>query len=143
MVGPFAKIDMRALPTRASVHYTGRLPYADLPRILAGLDVGIMPFARNEATANISPTKTPEYLAAGLPVVSTEIPDVATLYGEVVRFARTPAEFVAAARAALVPDEERRARGRVLAAAMDWDRLVDGMWHEMARRLFGEVSTAR
>ena len=71
MVGPFAKIDPATLPCKASIHYTGQVAYAELPAHLAGFDVAIMPFARNEATAFISPTKTPEYLAGGKPVVST------------------------------------------------------------------------
>jgi UDP-galactopyranose mutase len=82
MVGPVVKIDPAALPQRANLHYLGMKSYAELPAYLAGWDVALMPFARNEATRFISPTKTPEYLAGGRPVVSTSIKDVVHPYGE-------------------------------------------------------------
>ena len=98
MVGPVVKISPDSLPRRANVHWLGPKPYAELPDHIAGWDVAIMPFARNEATRFISPTKTPEYLAAGRPVVSTAIRDVVRPYGErgLVAIADTPAQFVAA-----------------------------------------------
>src|SRR5205814_4717049 len=71
LLGPTAKIDPAILPRAANIHYLGPKPYAVLPEYVAGWDVALMPFARNEATRFISPTKTPEYLAAGKPVVST------------------------------------------------------------------------
>src|SRR5690606_28943889 len=73
MLGPIAKIDPATLPQRGNIHYLGSKKYADLPRYLAGWDVAMMPFALNDATRFISPTKTPEYLAAGRRVVSTAI----------------------------------------------------------------------
>jgi glycosyltransferase involved in cell wall biosynthesis len=76
MYGPVAKIDPASLPQARNVTYAGYTSYADLPAAMAGLDVALMPFALNEATRSISPTKTLEYLAAGLPVVSTRVPDV-------------------------------------------------------------------
>jgi UDP-galactopyranose mutase len=76
MVGPVVKIDLESLPRRANLHYLGMKGYADLPLYLAGWDVALMPFAQNESTRFISPTKTPEYLAGGRPVVSTPIRDV-------------------------------------------------------------------
>ena len=76
LLGPVTKIDPAVLPQRPNLHYLGRKDYADLPAYLRGWDVALMPFARNGATRFISPTKTPEYLAAGLPVVSTPIADV-------------------------------------------------------------------
>lgn len=81
MVGPVAKIDPAALPRRPNIHYLGGKGYDALPAYLAGWDVCLMPFAANEATRFISPTKTPEYLAAGRPVVSTPIADVVRHYG--------------------------------------------------------------
>ena len=71
MLGPVVKIDPASLPRRDNVHWLGMKDYADLPRYFGGWDVGMLPFAMNDATRFISPTKTPEYLAAGLPVVST------------------------------------------------------------------------
>jgi len=76
MVGPTAKIDPATLPRRLNLHWLGMKSYAELPAYLAGWDAGLMPFALNEATRFISPTKTPEFLAAGVPLVSTSVPDV-------------------------------------------------------------------
>jgi len=85
------------LPQRPNIHYLGRKEYQDLPQYLAGWDVALMPFAINEATRFISPTKTPEYLAAGKPVVSTPITDVVREYGNLrcVSIAHTASSFVA------------------------------------------------
>ena len=81
MLGPVAKIEWSALPQRPNIHWLGAKTYEELPAYLAGWQVGVMPFALNEATRFISPTKTPEFLAAGLPVVSTPIADVVRPYG--------------------------------------------------------------
>lgn len=75
-VGPTAKIDPALLPRRLNLHWLGMKPYAELPAYLAGRDAGLMPIALNEATRFISPTKMPEFLAAGVPVVSTPMPDL-------------------------------------------------------------------
>lgn len=103
IVGPVVKIDPNDLPMRANIHYLGGKSYADLPEYMAGWDVALMPFAINEATRFISPTKTPEYLAAGCPVVSTPIVDVVRHYGDLsaVAIADTAGAFVAACEAAL------------------------------------------
>ncbi|MDQ4061394.1 MAG: glycosyltransferase, partial [Pseudomonadota bacterium] len=82
MVGPVVKIDPATLPRRPNVHWLGGKTYDELPAYLAGWDLGFMPFALNESTRYISPTKTPEFLAAGVPVVSTPITDVVRPYGE-------------------------------------------------------------
>jgi len=110
LVGPVVKIDPALLPRAANIHYLGSKPYDTLPSYLAGWDVALMPFARNEATRYISPTKTPEYLAAGRPVVSTSIQDVVKPYGQrgLVRIADTVEDFVAAAEGALVEDPVAR-----------------------------------
>lgn len=130
MVGPLAKISAEDLPRVSNLHFVGQRDYADLPAYLAGWDVALMPFAINEATRFISPTKTPEYLAAGIPVVSTAITDVVATYGglDAVRIAATPAEFIAACEAALAlePDAWRPAVDEKL-AAMSWDRTFDQM----------------
>jgi glycosyltransferase involved in cell wall biosynthesis len=96
MLGPVVKIDPEILPRRPNIHYLGMKPYAELPRYIAGWDVAIMPFARNDATRFISPTKTPEYLAAGRPVVSTGIRDVIRPWGleGLVAIADQPEHFV-------------------------------------------------
>ena len=84
MVGPVVKIDPTSLPRRSNLHYLGMKGYDDLPSYLAGWDAALMPFAANESTRFISPTKTPEYLAGGRPVISTPIRDVVRPYGELV-----------------------------------------------------------
>jgi UDP-galactopyranose mutase len=124
MLGPVVKIDPATLPRRENVHYLGPKEYAELPSYLAGWDVALLPFARNEATRFISPTKTPEYLAAGRPVVSTSIRDVVRPYGDeaLVRIADSVEEFVAACEEAMREDAEPRRR-RVDAALTEssWD----------------------
>ena len=111
MVGPVAKIDADDLPARPNIHYLGMKGYAELPLYLSGWDVALLPFARNEATRYISPTKTPEYLAAGRPVVSTSIRDVVRPYGDqgLVRIADTPGDMVLAVEAALSENADERA----------------------------------
>jgi UDP-galactopyranose mutase len=81
MVGPVVKIDPASLPVHKNIHYLGQKGYAELPQYLAHWDVAFLPFARNDSTRFISPTKTPEYLCAGKPVVSTSIRDVVNPYG--------------------------------------------------------------
>ncbi|KTT98168.1 UDP-galactopyranose mutase [Sphingomonas yabuuchiae] len=129
IIGPVVKIDEADLPRRANIHYLGGRPYPALPDYMAGWDVALMPFAINEATRFISPTKTPEYLAAGCPVVSTPITDVVRHYGALagVTIADTPAAFVAACEAAMA----------LRAAGNDWrdeaDRqLSRGSWSSTA-----------
>jgi UDP-galactopyranose mutase len=112
LVGPVVKIDPAHLPRRANIHYLGGKPYDDLPRYIAGWDVALMPFARNESTRFISPTKTPEYMAAGKPIVSTSIRDVVRPYGQqgLVRIADDPASFADACAAAMAEDAAARVR---------------------------------
>jgi glycosyltransferase involved in cell wall biosynthesis len=98
MIGPVVKIDPAQLPQAPNLHWLGSKTYAELPSYLAGWDIGLMPFAINESTRFISPTKTPEFLAAGLPVVSTAIRDVVQPYGAagLVEIADTATEFASA-----------------------------------------------
>lgn len=131
LIGPVVKIDPQTLPRRANIHYLGGKQYSDLPRYLAGWEVALMPFAINASTRFISPTKTPEYLAGGRPVVSTPITDVINDYGDsgVVTIAQTPAAFIAAVEHALGAE----ARDSVLAQAdaalngMSWDKTCAAM----------------
>ncbi len=99
IIGPVVKIDPETLPRHPNIHYLGGKSYQELPAYIAGWDVAMLSFARNESTRFISPTKTPEYLAAGKPVVSTSIRDVVRPYGEngLVEIADTVTDFVAAA----------------------------------------------
>ncbi|MDH1265882.1 glycosyltransferase family 1 protein [Pseudomonas sp. GD03944] len=127
MIGPVVKIDPASLPRRPNIHFLGGKTYDELPQYLAGWNVALMPFALNESTRFISPTKTPEYLAGGCPVVSTPITDVVRSYGKsgVVLIADTPEKFVAACEKALDLAADRPAflehADRVL-GDMSWDR---------------------
>jgi glycosyltransferase involved in cell wall biosynthesis len=131
VIGPVVKIDPATLPRRSNIHWLGKKSYAELPDYLRGWSVGIMPFAINEATHFISPTKTPEFLAAGLPVVSTPITDVVRTYGDqgLVEIAGTATEFVSKIADLMVrPKGEWRARVDAKLGPTSWDRT----WHNMA-----------
>jgi UDP-galactopyranose mutase len=131
MIGPVVKIDEADLPRLPNLHWLGGKSYAQLPEYLGGWDVGVMPFAINESTRFISPTKTPEFLAAGIPVVSTPIADVVRPYGEknLVAIASTPADFVAAIEKLMAMDREPwLARVDAHLASMSWDKT----WASMA-----------
>jgi glycosyltransferase involved in cell wall biosynthesis len=125
MIGPVVKIDPADLPRLPNIHYLGAKRYEELPDYLAGWDLALLLFAHNDATRFISPTKTPEYLAAGKPVVSTSIRDVVTPYGDrdLVRIADSVDDFVHACANALreVP-EPRRIRADVFLRGISWDR---------------------
>jgi len=127
MVGPVVKISEEDLPKRPNIHYLGGKTYDQLPAYLSGWDVALMPFAMNESTQFISPTKTPEYLAGGRPVVSTPIKDVVRHYGhlEGVKIAATPDEFVAACEEALElahhPESGWLAEADLMLSASSWD----------------------
>jgi glycosyltransferase involved in cell wall biosynthesis len=124
MVGPVVKISEDDLPRRPNIHYLGGKKYEQLPAYLSGWDVALMPFAMNESTQFISPTKTPEYLAGGKPVVSTPIKDVVRHYGhlEGVGIASTPEEFVAECERmlALPKGGEWLAEADLLLSATSW-----------------------
>ncbi|MEH2149111.1 UDP-galactopyranose mutase [Nostoc sp.] len=127
IIGPVVKIDPANLPQHENIHYLGGRDYKQLPAYLAGWDLAMLPFARNESTRFISPTKTPEYLAAGRPVVSTSIRDVVRPYGEskLVRIADTVSDFVTAAEQGMqedTPASEWLSRVDVFLEKISWDR---------------------
>jgi UDP-galactopyranose mutase len=125
MLGPVVKIDEHDLPRLDNIHYLGSKAYAELPHYVAGWDVALMPFAKNESTKFISPTKTPEYLAAGKPVVSTSIRDVVRPYSVqgLAHIADTPRDFVAACDASMKESAQKRLRrADAFLASMSWDR---------------------
>lgn len=140
MVGPVVKISDEDLPRRENIHYLGGKSYQDLPAFLADWDVAIMPFAINESTRFISPTKTPEYLAAGKPVVSTPIRDVVRPYGEMnlVHIASTAEEFVAAGEKALQENDAKKLLEiDEFLAQMSWDKTwqqMNGLIDEVVRK---------
>lgn len=131
-IGPVTKIDPNRLPVKDNLHYLGSKNYKELPSYLSGWDVAILPFALNESTKYISPTKTPEYLAGGKPVISTSITDVVTPYGKqgLVHIADTAQEFIEAAEK-IFNDKDKE----------EWMRKVDAFlsniswnktWHRMS-----------
>jgi UDP-galactopyranose mutase len=146
MIGPVVKIDENALPRFDNICYPGMRDYAELPAYLAGFDVAILPFALNDATRFISPTKTLEYLAAGKLVVSTPIRDVVDLYGEVVEIAEDADGFVAAIESLVsMSPESQRARQRranELVSRASWDTTVDRMWSLIEREQAAQSKTA-
>ena len=130
MIGPVVKINEEDLPRYENIHYLGGKDYKELPEYIAGWDVAMMPFAMNESTKFISPTKTPEYLAAGRPVVSTPITDVVKPYGEagLVFIADSPEAFSEAIDSALQQDlSELRQRASAFLEDMSWDKTYASM----------------
>ncbi|BAY31095.1 UDP-galactopyranose mutase [Nostoc carneum NIES-2107] len=142
IIGPVVKIDPDTLPQRENIHYLGSRDYKQLPAYLAGWDLAMLPFALNESTRFISPTKTPEYLAAGRPVVSTSIQDVVRPYGEskLVRIADTVPEFVAAAEKAMREDtrtSEWLTEVDTFLEKISWDRT----WASMMKLIDSAIAT--
>ncbi len=146
MVGPVVKIDPASLPRRANVHWLGQQSYEVLPRRVAQWDVCLLPFARNESTRFISPTKTLEYMAAEKPIVSTPIHDVMGLYGDSVAIAATAGQFVSACAAALAEDAAdrrlrlQRMRGHV--SQCTWDRTARDVHAEIEALLRAQGNSA-
>lgn len=138
MVGPVVKIDAATLPQHPNLHWLGSKTYEELPAYLAGWDVAMLPFARNDATRFISPTKTPEYLAAGKPVVSTSITDVVTPYGRegLAWIADSASEFAEAIDEALASDRAARvAHADAFLSGLSWRRTQREMWALVERAI--------
>lgn len=128
MVGPFAKVEQRSLPHLPNIHWLGQRAYTDLPALVKSFDVCLMPFALNEATQYINPTKTLEYMAAGKPVVSTAVPDVLHHFTPIVDVAQTVEDFIAAIQSALrSPRAELIEQGIDRANRASWDSIVSAM----------------
>lgn len=140
LIGPVVKINSATLPRIENIHYLGSKSYDDLPLYLSAWDVAMIPFERNEATRFISPTKTPEYLAAGKPVVSTSIKDVADPYGKngLVFIADTPEEFIAATENALIIKNDEAWLNNVdeFLAQNSWDKT----WRYMISHIINSLS---
>jgi UDP-galactopyranose mutase len=135
LLGPVVKIDPATLPKHANIHYLGGKKYDELPNYLAGWDIAMIPFAINESTRFISPTKTPEYLAAGKPVISSPIRDVVSPYGNnnLVHIAFNSDEFIAAAESEL-KKKRKSAWIKKVDEFLDgnsWDRT----WSQMVRNI--------
>jgi glycosyltransferase involved in cell wall biosynthesis len=149
MVGPVVKIAEEDLPRRPNIHYLGGKTYDQLPAYLGGWDVALMPFAMNDSTQFISPTKTPEYLAGGKPVVSTPIKDVVRHYGhlEAVEIAGDAQAFVAACEKALALAADRGgkwlAEADLMLSSTSWDTTQARMSGLIAEALGTRVETRR
>lgn len=141
MCGPVVKVDPEALPKAPNLHYPGQQSYADLPRILKGAQVALMPFARNEATRFISPTKTLEYMATFRPIVSTPITDVARFYSDIVYLADTQEEFAehigSALNEPLAERKRKQARIEKILAEHAWDAIAENM-HVLMMKAAGQ-----
>lgn len=139
MVGPVCKISPDALPKLPNIHYLGMKSYNELPAYISGWDIAMLPFAHNEATRYISPTKTPEYLAAGKPVISTPIIDVLRQYGRngLVNIAGTPEEFVRVASLELENNDREDWLEQVgeFLSHNSWDKTWQRMMYLVTRKL--------
>ena len=136
MVGPV--VEGVKAEQRPNVHFTGQVPYSDLPALAQKFDVCLMPFVVNGLTRAINPTKTLEYFALERPVVSTPIPDLVRFYGDSIDFAQTPDEWEKEIHKALRPNPARLAQARDLARARSWDAVTDIFRQEIAAALRGE-----
>lgn len=139
MVGPVAKISPDTLPKLPNIHYLGMKSYQELPDYISGWDIAMLPFAHNESTRYISPTKTPEYLAAGKPVISTPIIDVLRQYGRngMVNIAGTPEEFVRVASLELETADREEWLEQVdeSLSHTSWDKTWQRMMYLVTRKL--------
>jgi glycosyltransferase involved in cell wall biosynthesis len=125
MVGPVLKVEEASLPRRANLHWLGQQSYADLPAFCKGFDVCLMPFALNEATEFINPTKALEYMATGRPIVSTAVADVVRNFGSVVKVANNSRQFISLCQQAIAqPDSAGIERGLAMARENSWESIV-------------------
>lgn len=141
LIGPIVKLKPEELPKAANIHYLGSKSYEVLPAYMAGWDVAIMPFAHNDSTRYISPTKTPEYLAAGRRVISTSIRDVARIYGTkgLVAIADTVEDFAAEIKNMLNhrPDPAWLDRVDRFLSLSSWD----STWNSMMRLIQNSIGS--
>ena len=141
LIGPVIKIDEATLPRNKNIHYLGAKSYGELPSYLSGWDIALIPFAINESTRYISPTKTPEYLAGGKPVISTAITDVVNPYQELglVHIIQNAEELVQVATSELSITDKREWLTKVdeYLSAISWD----ATWGRMNELMQQEVET--
>ncbi|HEY0793329.1 MAG TPA: glycosyltransferase [Chthoniobacterales bacterium] len=139
LVGPWTKVDPATFPKKANLHFLGGRNYEDLPRYAAAFDVCMVPFALNEATEYVNPTKVLEYMATGRPVISTAIDDVVLQFSDVVEVARSHQEFARFCQAAAShPDARKTAAGLKLASENTWDAVVQNLERHIEEYLASE-----
>ncbi len=140
IIGPLAKVDANSLPVRGNIYWLGKRDYATLPAYTKAFDVCLMPFALNEATEYINPTKALEYMATGTQIVSSAVPDVVSNFSSVVKVARTQGEFIDLCRSAIeTPDESAIQRGLEMANQNGWDSIVAKLEEHVRHVLKGKV----
>lgn len=131
MIGPVVKIDPATLPRHSNIYYLGQKNYNDLPAYLGNWDIALLPFAKNDSTRFISPTKTPEYLCCEKPVISTSIRDVVVPYGEMglVLIADTVNDFAHSIKKALLLTNDNSWKKKVhqILKSNSWDLTWQGM----------------
>lgn len=146
MIGPVVKIDPAMLPRHANIHYLGQKNYSELPAYLGNWDIALLPFAKNDSTRFISPTKTPEYLCCEKPVVSTSIRDVVVPYGEMglVLIADTVNDFTQAIEKAhlLINDKNWKKKVRQVLKSNSWDLTWQGMKRIIMATLEAKVAVS-
>jgi glycosyltransferase involved in cell wall biosynthesis len=144
MVGPFAKVSPEELPRRRNLLWLGSQEYKDLPALTKRMDVCLMPFALNEATEYINPTKALEYMAAGRPVVSTALDEVLSNYGRVCRIGRSHEKFIEHCFSELsVPSDRRIRRGLKLASENTWESIAAKMEGHLQQALQAKAGKIR
>jgi glycosyltransferase involved in cell wall biosynthesis len=141
LIGPTCKIHPNVLPQAPNFHWLGRREYSQLPAYTKGFDICLMPFAMNEATEYINPTKALEYMAAGRPIVSTPVPDVVSNFSKVVKIAPSQEEFIQMCRQeVLEPDQAAIQRGLQMAEENQWETIVQKLEGHIADVLNGRQS---
>ncbi len=139
IIGPACKVDTARFPRHPNLRFLGRRDYDELPAYVKGLDVCLMPFAMNEATEFINPTKALEYMATARPIVSTAVEDVVLQFSDVVSIARSHREFIAMCEKAIhASDAAQIARGIQLAKRNSWEAIVARMEAHIADALVGK-----
>jgi len=143
MVGPSTKVDPVTFPRRTNLHWLGGRDYADLPAYAKSFEVCLMPFALNQATEFINPTKALEYMATGKPIISTRVEDVVMQFSGVVVIAESQSDFIAkATRSSVRPDPARIKRGFELVKRNSWESIVDQLEKHVADTLASKRALA-
>lgn len=147
MIGPVVKIEEADLPNHDNIYYLGGKPYQELPAYLKAIDIAMMPFALNESTQFISPTKTLEYIAALKPIISTPIYDVKRDYNKVLSIVENAEDFIAAIEKYIAESEEeqknRYRQYEEILQAVSWDKTVAGMQHNIEAAMTGVPQRAK
>jgi glycosyltransferase involved in cell wall biosynthesis len=144
IIGPLAKVDPNALPVRVNIYWLGKRDYAQLPAYTKAFSVCLMPFALNEATEYINPTKALEYMATGKQIVSSAVPDVVSNFSSVVKVASSHEEFIQFCREAVAtPDQSAIQRGVEMAEQNSWDSIVAKLEEHVRHVLKGKAGQGR